>query len=86
MRLHFFLPSSSVNGARSSLIKRRLPVEGPWKGIKLKTFRRSHVISLSGVVVRRSRVYPEVPGLSPSQYFSISTSFFFAVFVLLFFL
>ena len=48
------------------------------KGIKLKTFPQSYLISLCGVVVRCSRVKPKVPGSSFTQLF------FFPFIVLLF--
>ena len=79
MRLHCFSTvNSSVNAARSSC-RRKFHI----KHIKLKTFHRSYVISLCGVVARGSRVDPKVLGSSPNQFF-FSFFLFFTFFVLLF--
>ena len=61
----FFTVNSSVNAARSSLngVYRR---KFCGKDIKLKTFPQAYLISLCGVVVRNSCVWPKVPGSSPN--------------------
>ena len=68
-----FTVNCSVNAARSSC---RRKFHG--KGIKLKTFAPSYVISFPGVVVRCSRVQPKEPGSSPTQLFFFC--FFFLAF------
>ena len=57
-----------------------LAAEGHPKGIKLKTFPRGYVISLSGVVVRSIRVGPKVLGSNPTQLFYSFFLFFFSRF------
>ena len=74
----FFTVNSPVNVAWSSC-----PRKVHLKGIKSKTFPQGFLISLSGVVVRCSRVEPKVPGSSPTQFF-FPSFFFFPFFVLLF--
>ena len=72
-----FTVNGSVNAPRSSC---RRKFHG--KGIKLKTFAPSCVISFPGVVVRYSRVLLKVPGSSPTPLFFPFS--FFSLFVLLF--
>ena len=72
MRLHcFFTVNRPVNRAWSSCGRKVHP-----KGIKSKTFPRGYVISLSGVVVRSSRVQPKVLGSNPTQLFFSFLLFF----------
>ena len=80
MRLHcFFTVNRPVNRAWSSCGRKVHP-----KGIKSKTFPRGYVISLSGVVVRSSRVEPKVPGSNSTELFFSFLLFFSRFFVLLF--
>ena len=70
--------NSSVNAAQSSLNSIYWQ-KFHGKGIKLKTFLQGYVISLCGVVVRYSRIKPEVLGSSQSQYL-----IFFSIFLFIF--
>ena len=60
-----------------------LPAEVSCKRNKMVDFITDDAISLCGVVVRCSRVEPEVPGSSPTELF-IPTFFFLPFFVSLF--